>query len=77
MKETLRFAMSTEVDNPPDVLSTNIVLLDVAVEEKQGSLSDEVNRGLKGTMWNTMFFLAILVVGAGAVVKILSELGYW
>jgi hypothetical protein len=25
MNETLGFTMSTEVDNPPDVLSTNVV----------------------------------------------------
>ena len=38
MNETLGFTMSTEVDNPPDVLSTNVV------SKRQGftSLKNEV-----------------------------------
>lgn len=47
------------------------------LQNKRSYLGGEINQGIKGTAWNTLLILAILVVGAGAVVKILSELGYW
>ncbi len=42
------------------------------LQNKRGYLGDDVNRGLKGAVWNILLLVAILVVAAGAVVKILS-----
>jgi succinate dehydrogenase hydrophobic anchor subunit len=42
------------------------------LQNKRSYLGDEVNRGFKGTVWNILLLLAILVVAVGAVVKILS-----
>jgi hypothetical protein len=42
MNETLGFTMSTEVDNPPDVLSTNVV------SKRQGFTSLKNGRIEKG-----------------------------
>jgi Mn2+/Fe2+ NRAMP family transporter len=42
------------------------------LQNKRSYLGDEVNKGLKGTVWNVLLLVAILVVAAGAVVKILS-----
>ena len=44
------------------------------LQNKRSYLGDDVNRGLKGAVWNVLLVLAILVVAAGAVVKILSLL---
>jgi len=44
------------------------------LQNKRSYLGDEVNTGLKGAVWNAILVLAILVVAAGAVVKILSLL---
>ncbi len=44
------------------------------LQNKRSYLGDEVNRGFKGAAWNVLLLLAILVVAAGAVVKILSLL---
>ena len=58
--------------------STALVMLPVAyigffiLQNKRSYLGDAVNKGLKGTVWNILLLLAILVVAAGAVVKILS-----
>jgi hypothetical protein len=41
---------------------------------KRSYLGEAVPRGLKGTAWNILLVLAVLVVAAGAVVKILSLL---
>ena len=41
MNETLGFTMSTEVDNPPDVLSTNVV------SKRQGFISLKEEEGDK------------------------------
>jgi manganese transport protein len=60
--------------------STALVMMPVAyiaffiLQNKKSYLGDDVNRGLKGTVWNILLLLAILVVAAGAVVKILSFL---
>jgi hypothetical protein len=42
------------------------------LQNKRSYLGDAVNRGLKGTVWNILLILAILVVAVGAVVKIAS-----
>ncbi len=42
------------------------------LQNKRSYLGDEVNRGFKGTVWNILLVLAILVVAVGAVVKIVS-----
>jgi len=42
------------------------------LQNKRGYLGDGINRGLKGQIWNMLLILAILVVAAGAVVKIIS-----
>jgi Mn2+/Fe2+ NRAMP family transporter len=42
------------------------------LQNKRSYLGDAVNRGFKGAVWNILLVLAILVVAAGAVVKILS-----
>jgi manganese transport protein len=58
--------------------STALVMLPVAyigffiLQNKRSYLGDAVSKGLKGTVWNILLLLAILVVAAGAVVKILS-----
>lgn len=63
--------------------SFNLVMMPVAyicffiLQNKKSYLGEQVNRGLKGTIWNVILVLAILVVAAGAVIKVLSVLGYW
>jgi manganese transport protein len=63
--------------------SFNLVMMPVAyicffvLQNKRSYLGDEVNKGIKGGVWNMILILAILVVAAGAVVKILSVLGFW
>jgi manganese transport protein len=58
--------------------SIALVMLPIAyvgffiLQNKRSYLGDAVNRGLKGTVWNILLILAILVVAAGAVVKIAS-----
>jgi manganese transport protein len=42
------------------------------LQNKRSYLGNEVNKGLKGTVWNALLLLAILVVAAGAAVKIAS-----
>jgi Mn2+/Fe2+ NRAMP family transporter len=42
------------------------------LQNKRSYLGDDVNRGPKGVVWNALLLLAILVVAAGAVVKIVS-----
>jgi len=44
------------------------------LQNKRSYLGDAVPKGLKGTVWNILMLLAILVVAAGAVVKIISLL---
>jgi len=63
--------------------SFNLVMMPVAyicffvLQNKKSYLGDEVNKGIKGGVWNIILVLAILVVAAGAVIKILSVLGFW
>ena len=58
--------------------STALVMLPVAyigffiLQNKRSYLGDAVNKGVKGTVWNILLLAAILVVAAGAIVKILS-----
>jgi len=62
------------------VLASSIALVMMPVayiaffilQNKRSYLGDEVNRGFKGTVWNILLLLAILVVAVGAIVKILS-----
>jgi len=68
---------------PVIVSSFNLVMMPVAyicffiLQNKKSYLGEEVNRRIKGTAWNIILVMAILVVAAGAVVKVLSVLGYW
>jgi len=68
---------------PVIVSSFNLIMMPVAyicffiLQNKKSYLGEEVNRGTKGTAWNIILVMAILVVAAGAVVKVLSVLGYW
>jgi len=58
--------------------SIALVMLPIAyvgffiLQNKKSYLGEAVPRGPKGTLWNVVLALAILVVAAGAVVKILS-----
>jgi len=68
---------------PVIVSSFNLVMMPVAyigffiLQNKKSYLGSEVSRGVKGTLWNIILIAAILVVAAGATVKVLSVLGYW
>jgi hypothetical protein len=42
------------------------------LQNKKSYLGTDVNHGIKGIAWNSLLLIAILVVAAGAVVKILS-----
>lgn len=58
--------------------SLNLLMMPIAyigffiLQNKKSYLGPEVNRGLKGTVWNALLLLAILGVLAGAVVRLLS-----
>ena len=63
---------------PVLVSSFNLLMMPVAylcfflLQNSKSYLGAEVSRGLKGSVWNVALVLAILVVAAGAVVKVLS-----
>ena len=63
---------------PVIVSSFNLLMMPVAyicffvLQNSKGYLGDEVSRGIKGTVWNAVLILAILVVAVGAVVKLMS-----
>jgi manganese transport protein len=67
---------------PVIVSSFNLVMMPVAyigyfiLQNKKSYLGKEVSRGFKGTLWNIVLIIAILVVAAGAAIKILSVLGF-
>jgi manganese transport protein len=58
--------------------SFNLIMMPVAyigffiLQNKKSYLGDDVNRGIKGWIWNALLLLAVLVVAAGAVAKLLS-----
>ena len=58
--------------------SFNLIMMPVAyigfflLQNKKSYLGDDVVRGGKGLAWNAFLILAILVVAAGAAVKVLS-----
>jgi manganese transport protein len=60
--------------------STALVMMPIAyvaffiLQNKRSYLGGEVASGVKGAVWNVLLLLAILVVAAGAVAKILSLL---
>jgi hypothetical protein len=68
---------------PVIVSSFNLVMMPIAyigfflLQNKKNYLGKEIIRGVKGTVWNTILIVAILVVAAGAVIKVLSVLGFW
>jgi hypothetical protein len=47
------------------------------LQNKKSYLGKDTNRGTRGTIWNIIMIIAILVVAAGATIKILSVLGFW
>lgn len=61
--------------------SFNLVMMPIAyicffiLQNKKTYLGTEVNRGFKGLSWNVILVVAILVVAAGAVIKVLSVFG--
>jgi len=63
---------------PVIVSSFNLLMMPVAyicffvLQNSRSYLGDEVSRGLKGSVWNAVLATAILVVAAGAVVKVIS-----
>ena len=63
---------------PVIVSSFNLLMMPVAylcfflLQNSKSYLGDEVSRGIKGGVLNAVLLLAILVVAAGAVVKVLS-----
>ncbi len=63
---------------PVIVSSFNLLMMPVAyicffvLQNSKSYLGSEVVRGFKGTVWNAALVIAILVVAAGAVVKVLS-----
>ena len=63
--------------------SFNLIMMPVAyicffiLHNKKNYLGPDINRGIKGALWNILLILAILAVTAGAAVKILSVLGIW
>jgi Mn2+/Fe2+ NRAMP family transporter len=63
---------------PVIVSSFNLLMMPVAyicffvLQNSKSYLGAEVNRGFKGGVWNVVLVVAILVVAAGAVVKVLS-----
>jgi len=42
------------------------------LQNKKSYLGKHINKGIKGSVWNLILILAILVVAAGALVKIIS-----
>jgi len=63
---------------PVVVSSFNLVMMPIAylgffiLQNKRSYLGKEVNRGLKGAVWNALLLGAVLVVAAGAVIKVMS-----
>jgi manganese transport protein len=58
--------------------SFNLIMMPVAyigffiLHNKKSFLGDAVIKGKKGTLWNAVLLIAILVVAAGAIVKVIS-----
>ena len=63
---------------PVLVSSFNLIMMPVAyigffiLQNKKSYLGMDVSRGLRGVIWNVLLIVAILIVAAGAVIKILS-----
>ena len=63
--------------------SFNLVMMPIAyicffiLQNSKSYLSEEVNKGFKGAIWNILMLLAIVVVSMGAIVRILSLIGVW
>jgi manganese transport protein len=63
---------------PVIVSSFNLIMMPIAyicfflLQNKKSYLQTDMARGLKGTIWNVILVVAILVVAAGAAVKIIS-----
>jgi len=61
---------------PVAVSSFNLVMMPIAyigffiLQNKRSYLGPDRNQGLKGTLWNIVLMVAILVVAAGAAIKI-------
>jgi hypothetical protein len=63
---------------PVATSSFNLLMMPVTyacffvLQNKRSYLGDDVNRGTKGWVWNILMAAAILVVAAGAAVKVAS-----
>jgi Mn2+/Fe2+ NRAMP family transporter len=61
--------------------SFNLIMMPIAyicffiLQNSKSYLGDEVNKGIKGTIWNILMILSIFIVAIGATLKILSILG--
>ncbi|MBD3289526.1 hypothetical protein GF337_12045 [candidate division KSB1 bacterium] len=61
--------------------SFNLIMMPIAyicffiLQNSKSYLGDEVNKGLKGTIWNSLMIISIIIVSIGATLKILSMLG--
>lgn len=61
--------------------SFNLIMMPIAyicffiLQNSKSYLGDEVNKGLKGGIWNVLMIIAIIIVAIGATLKILSMFG--
>ncbi len=61
--------------------SFNLIMMPIAyicffiLQNRRDYLGEHVNKGTKGVLWNTGMMIAILIVAAGAVVKLLDFFG--
>ena len=61
--------------------SFNLVMMPIAyicffiLQNSKSYLGNEVNKGIKGAIWNALMIIAIFVVTIGAMIKILSMFG--
>jgi hypothetical protein len=61
--------------------SFNLIMMPIAyicffiLQNSKSYLGDEVNKGVKGGIWNMLMIVAIIVVAIGASLKILSMFG--
>jgi len=61
--------------------SFNLVMMPIAyicffiLQNSKSYLGNEVNKGVKGAIWNILMIFAIIVVSIGAIIKILSVIG--
>jgi hypothetical protein len=61
--------------------SFNLIMMPIAyicffiLQNNKSYLGEDVNKGLKGSIWNTLMIISIIIVAIGATLKILSMFG--